>query len=51
MKYSIAVGALAATASAAPGPVEIRQYGYPTTKPIVNAVRQPILLTRASNEC
>lgn len=38
MKYSIAFGAIAASASAAPGLVE-RQYGYPTTKPIVNAVR------------
>jgi len=36
MKYSIAFGAIAASASAAPGLVE-RQYGYPTTKPIVNA--------------
>lgn len=38
MKYSIALGAIAASASAAPGLVE-RQYGYPTEKPIVNAVR------------
>ncbi|KAH7411907.1 hypothetical protein DE146DRAFT_674338 [Phaeosphaeria sp. MPI-PUGE-AT-0046c] len=36
MKYSIAFGAIAASASAAPGLVE-RQYGYPTTKPTVNA--------------
>lgn len=44
MKYSLAIGALAATASAVPsviarGEKKIRQYGYPTTKPIVNAVR------------
>ncbi|KAH7073663.1 hypothetical protein BKA63DRAFT_472031 [Paraphoma chrysanthemicola] len=38
MKYSVAIGALAATASAAPK-LERRQYGYgyPTNKPTVNA--------------
>jgi hypothetical protein len=44
MKYSMVVSALAATVSAVPDVVgradkKIRQYGYPTTKPIVNAVR------------
>jgi hypothetical protein len=36
MKYSIvAIGAFAVTTSAVP------QYGYPTTKPVVNVVRHP----------
>jgi len=45
MKYSIVYGPLAAGASAAPGLAE-RQYGYPTTKPLVNATLLKADITR-----